>query len=302
MAFSATAVRGVPRAGAAAAVARAYLELTKPGITLFVGMTAAAGFRLGARGVSAPALLLETVLATALTSAGAAALNEVREAELDARMRRTAGRPIPSGRVTRAQATAFAVALTLSGLTLAAALLPWSTIALLAICHAAYVVAYTPLKRRTPLCTLVGTIPGALPVLVGWTATGVPLDTTALALLAVLVAWQIPHFLAIAWLCRDDYARAGFRVLATVDPTGLASGRVALVYAATLLPVGLVPWLAGDAGAAYAVAAAALALGYAALAFSFTLQRSTARARRLFLASLGYLPAYLAVLLLGATR
>ncbi len=301
MATTVTLERTAPRALAAAPAARAYLELTKPGITLFVGMTAAAGFLLAARGVGAPALLVETVLATILTSGGAAALNHVREADADRLMRRTAGRPLPSGVLTRAQATTFAVALTLSGLTCAAAFLPWSTIALLAVCHASYVAAYTPLKRRTPLCTLVGTIPGALPVLVGWSATGAAVDLTALALLGVLVAWQIPHFLAIGWLCRADYARAGFRVLSTVDPTGLASGRVALVYAAALLPMGLVPWLTGDAGAAYALAATLLALGYTALAAAFALDRSAARARRLFFASLVYLPAYLAVLLVAAT-
>ncbi|HET9984277.1 MAG TPA: heme o synthase, partial [Longimicrobiales bacterium] len=275
------------------AAARSYLTLTKPGITLLVTITAASGYVAAAGGVLAPLLLLHTVVATALAAAGAAALNQIREAELDARMRRTAGRPLPSGALGRSQAVGLAVALTVTGLTYAAVLLPWTTTLLLAVCHASYVLAYTPLKRRTPLCTLVGTIPGALPVLAGWMATGAPVRPTALALVGILVAWQIPHFLAIGWLCREDYARAGFRILGTVDPTGRASGRVSLVYALALLPTSLVPWLDGGAGPLYAAAALVLGGLYGWRALEFARERSTRSARRLFLASLVYLPALL---------
>lgn len=289
------ALRTAPWA-AATATAAAALSLTKPGITGFITLTAAVGFVLAA-GPSGSAGLLATLAATAAAAAGAAALNQVRESDADGRMRRTAGRALPSGALTRPAAAAMAVGLSVTGLMVSAVLLPLATTALLAASHASYVLAYTPLKRRTPFCTLVGAVPGALPILAGWSAAGGAAGPLPLALAGIVYLWQIPHFLAIGWLHREDYERAGFRILPVVDATGSATGRVAVAYAAALVPVSLVPWLTGAASGLFAAGAGTLGGLYALAAVAFARAPRAPAARRLFLLSLLYLPALLALLL-----
>ena len=277
--------------------ARAYTTLTKPGITVFITLAAASAYVVAAGGLTAGALVLAA--ATALASAGAATLNQYLERDADARMRRTALRPLPAGDVSPREALAVGVALSGAGLLLAALTLPWAATLLLAASHASYVALYTPLKRVTPLCTLAGALPGALPVLAGWSATGAPLDATAWGLAGVLYLWQLPHFLAIGWLCREDYRRGGFRVLAVFDEDGRRTGRQSTLYAAALLPVSLLPATAGAAGPVYLLLAATLGVGYLLLSADLLRRPDPLRARRLFFASLAYLPLLLTVLVTG---
>jgi heme o synthase len=278
--------------------ARAYFTLTKPGITLFIGVTAAAGFVTALGGWARPGLLLVTLAATMLMSAGAAALNMVVESRWDAMMLRTASRPIPAGLVSEASARTFGWALSIAGLILALMLLPWATALFLVLCHLSYVFFYTPLKRRTPLCTLAGAIPGALPVLAGWTATGQPIDVVAIALTGVLFMWQIPHFLAIGWMARDDYARASCPMLAVVDATGRSSARISLFYAAAMVICALVVAVMSDAGAIFLATTLATGGAYVLFAWRFVHERARAPARRLFFSSILVLPLLLGALVL----
>lgn len=276
--------------------ARAWLELTKPGITAFIGITAGAGFITAQAGWGSPSLLAVTVAATMLMSAGAATLNQVHEHRWDRMMARTASRPIPAGRVSEGAARAFGWALSGVGLAVSLALLPWLTAVFLVLCHVSYVFAYTPLKRRTPLCTLTGAIPGALPVLAGWAATGQPVDVAALALTGVLFMWQIPHFLAIGWMARADYATAGCPMLGVVEASGRASARISLLYAGAMVVCAVVVGFTSAAGALYGVTALLTGGAYVAFAWGFVQQRERAPARRLFFSSLVVLPLLLTAL------
>jgi heme o synthase len=278
-----------------AAAARAYFELTKPGITLFIGVTAGAGFITALGGWGAPGLLALMLASTMLMSAGAATLNQVAERHWDALMRRTAGRPLPAGLVPVRGARVSGWLLSLTGLALSMAFLPLATTLLLVACHVSYVYAYTPLKRRTPLCTLVGAIPGALPVLAGWTAAGEGLTVAALALTGVLFMWQIPHFLAIGWMARDDYRAAGCPMLGVIEESGRASGRVALAYAAAMLVSAGLVGATSAAGPLYMGTALLTGATYVAFAWRFVRERDRLQARRLFFSSIIVLP-----LLLGA--
>ncbi|CAN5656386.1 heme o synthase [soil metagenome] len=278
-------------------VPRAYLELTKPGITLFIGVTAGAGFITAVGGWGMPGRLATTVLATMLMSAGAATLNQVLERKSDAMMSRTASRPVPAGIVTVASARAWGGGLSAMGLGLALALLPWLTALFLVLCHVSYVYAYTPLKRCTPLCTLTGAIPGALPVLAGWTATGQPMNVAALALTGVLFMWQIPHFLAIGWMAREDYRTAGCPMLGVVDSSGRASARVSLMYATAMVICAAVVGFTSGAGQLYMATALLTGAAYIAFAWRFLEQRERAPARRLFFSSLLVLPLLLTALI-----
>lgn len=267
-----------------------YLALTKPRLNFLVVLTTAAGYFLGApRGFDLWAMA-SAVVGTALVAGGAAVLNQVYERDTDALMRRTRMRPLPDGRVSPADATMFGIALTGCGLTLlaaranlCAALLALATIVI-------YLIVYTPMKRRSALSTLVGAVPGALPPLIGWAASHGEVSTGGGALFAIVFLWQMPHFMAIAWLYRDDYRKAGFPMLPVVEPEGLRTGRQAVLYAAALLPVSLVPTLVGVSGLAYAGIALALGAVLLWLAMRFAVTRSEATARRLFLGSISYLP------------
>jgi protoheme IX farnesyltransferase len=226
-------------------------------------------------------------------AAGAAVLNQVVECDTDALMRRTRGRPLPDGRVATADARLFGIILSTGGLMLLAALPHLVTACLALVTLILYLAVYTPLKRRTPLATLVGAVPGALPPLIGWTAATGQISVGGAALFAILFLWQIPHFMAIAWMYRDDYAKASFPMLTVIDPAGRRAGRHAVVYAAALLPVSTVPALAGVSGAVYLVTALALGTALLWLAIRFARTPTDRSARRLFYASITYLPVLL---------
>ncbi|HEX9611008.1 MAG TPA: heme o synthase [Gemmatimonadales bacterium] len=273
-----------------------YWELTKPGITRLVVLTAAAGFLLGARGAVDAALLAHALLGTALVAAGTNALNQWWERDADARMNRTRRRPLPAGQLRPDDALAFATTISIAGILWLAAFVNTLTAALAALSLASYVFAYTPLKRRTPLALFVGAVPGALPILGGWTAAGAGLTLPGWVLFGILFLWQLPHFLALGWLYRDDYLQGGFAMLSRADPDGRLTARQALLFAAALVVVSLLPARVGLAGTPYVVAAAAL--GLALLGWSAEMARhpSPARARLLFVASVLYLPALLLLL------
>ena len=234
--------------------------------------------------------MLQAVAGTALVAAGAAVLNQVAERDTDALMRRTRGRALPDGRVLPGDARLFGIILSAGGLTLLAALPHLLAACLALVTLILYLAVYTPLKRRTPLATLVGAVPGALPPLIGWTAAHGSISLGGAALFAIVFLWQIPHFMAIAWMYRDDYAKAGFPMLPVIDPTGRRAGRQAVVYAAALIPVSAVPALAGVSGTAYLFTALGLGIVLLWLAIRFAATRTDRSARRLFFA-IHYLPA-----------
>jgi len=276
----------LPGTGARAAD---FLALTKPRLNFLVVATTLAGYYLGADRFDR-ALLLHTIVGTALVAGGAAAFNEVFERDTDGLMRRTRLRPLPSGRMRTTTATWFAAAISALGLTQLwlganplAAGVAFATLA-------SYALVYTPLKRRTSLSTLVGGIPGALPPMIGWAAATGSLSLGAWVLFAIVFLWQMPHFLSIAWLCREDYARAGLPMLPVVEPDGRSTSQQVVLYATVLVPVSLVPTLLGLAGRVYFAGAAALGLAFLALALQFARRRDNESARRLFLGSISYLP------------
>jgi protoheme IX farnesyltransferase len=241
-------------------------------------------------------LLVHTLLGTALVAGGTNALNQLSERDVDARMRRTRGRPLPSGRLTPRAAGAFAAAISVAGVAYLAATVNLLTAGLAALTLTSYVFLYTPLKRRTSLNTLVGAVPGALPIVGGWTAAGGRLDVAAAALFWILFLWQLPHFLALAWVYRDDYRAGGLVMLGGVDATGRLTGRMSLLFALALVPVSLVPTLLGVTGAVYFVGALLLGGLYAAAGAALCFATTERRARRLFLTSIAYLPALLTLM------
>lgn len=284
----------------ARATASDWIALAKPRLTFYVLVVVWAGAMLASRGTIAPMKALHAVLGTALVAASASALNMVFERRFDALMRRTVGRPIPTGRIGPREATLLAMGAGAAGMV---ELLLFTTplAALLAfLTSTSYVGLYTPLKRVTTLNTHVGAIPGALPVLIGWSAAGRPVDAAALALFFVLYLWQIPHFLAIAWIHREDYARGGYRMLSVVDGDGAVSGRQAVLGAVAVAGVSLHPALTRLTTDFYSVSAALLGAYYVFRSVRFALRRDDRRARSLLRASLLYVPAFLFVLLSGA--
>ena len=284
----------LPRAAPAA-----FLELTKPRIVALVLVTVAAGFAAAPAGASgAPMALVHTLVGAALVAAGTNALNQVLERDVDALMKRTARRPLPSGRLDPNEAAWFAWGAGLVGIVYLAALVNPTTALLAAATLGIYVLVYTPLKRRTSVSTLVGAVPGALPVLGGWAAAGGALDARGWVLFWILFLWQLPHFLALSWLYRDDYARGGLRMLSVEDPDGRATFRQATLYALALVPASLAPAVFGMTGRAYFVIALALSALYVAASLAAAKTPSVRAARRLFLTSLVYLPVLLGLLIL----
>ncbi|HEY7473250.1 MAG TPA: heme o synthase [Gemmatimonadota bacterium] len=273
-----------------------YLILTKVRITALVLVTAAAGFLLASGPGPDLALLAWTLLGTGLAASGAGALNQVVEREADAKMRRTASRPIPAGRMTVARGRSVGAGLSAVGVGVLAATVNPLTAFLALATVLLYVGVYTPLKRMTPLNTIVGAIPGAIPPVMGWTAVTGELGLPAGVLFAILFLWQLPHFLAIAWLFRDDYRKGGFPMLPVVDPGGEATGRQVALYCAALVPVSLIPTFLGLTGPVYFFGALLLGLGFLAAGIMMALHRRGAEARRVLLASVTYLPLLLALL------
>jgi protoheme IX farnesyltransferase len=285
---------------------RNYLELTKPRITGFILMSTAVGFLCGTHLASSNAniwlTLFHTLLGTALIASGTAALNQWYEREADAKMNRTKLRPIPSGRVTSARAFWFATLLSIAGfadLWLGANRL---TALLGAFTLASYLFVYTPLKRRSPHSTTIGAIPGAMPPLIGFAAAANALTAEAWVLYAILFLWQFPHFYAIAWMYREDYARAGIRMLPVVEPDGASTGRRMVLFSLVLLPVSLLPKFTAMAGNVYLFGAAALGAIFVYAAMRALFNRSDLRARQVLLASIVYLPALYGLLALDRSR
>ncbi len=289
----AAAVASVPAAGERvqhASRTADFLALTKPRLNLLVLVTTLAGVYLASPdGVPLP-LLIHTLVGTALVAGGAAALNQVLERETDSLMRRTSGRPLPGRRLRVAEGAWFGALLSTAGIAELAIRVNALSAAVAALTLASYVFVYTPMKRRSSLSTLVGAIPGALPPVIGWVAVTGSITLPALVLFGIQFFWQMPHFLAIAWMYRDDYAAAGIPLLPVIEPDGRRTGQQALLYAAALWPVSLMPALVGLAGASYSVVATALGVVFIALAALFAQHRSMATARRLFLFSITYLP------------
>jgi len=278
-----------------------YVALTKPRLNCLVVATSATGYYLGGRGSTDVMAMTQAVAGTALAAGGAAVLNQLYERETDALMRRTRLRPLPDGRVAPADARIFGIALSLAGLLLLAARANWLAAGLALATILVYLIVYTPMKRRTPLSTLVGAVPGALPVLIGWTASHGSVALGGATLFTIVFLWQIPHFMAIAWLYRDDYGKAGFPMLSVIDPQGRRAGRQAVRYAAALVPVSLAPTFAGISGTVYFVSALVLGLALLVLAVRFAATRNDRAARALFLGSITYLPLLWIVMIAGRT-
>ena len=288
------AVLAIPRGRDRGRLADFY-ELTKPRMNFLVVTTTMVGYYMAARGWSDWGRLLHTLLGTALTAAGSAALNQYVERDYDALMPRTANRPLPAGRVSPTEGLALGVFLSVLGLMDLALFVNTLTAAVGAITLGSYVLLYTPLKRVTTLCTVVGAVPGALPTVMGVTAAAGTVTPAALVLFGILFLWQMPHFLAIAILYRDDYAKGGFKMLPVVDGAGLTTARQIIVYSLALVPMTLTPLQLGVAGVSYSAAALLMGLAFLGFGVMCATTRTRAHARQLFFASILYLP-----MLLGA--
>lgn len=284
--------------GAKARVA-AYVELTKPRITFLIVLTAAAGFCLGSRGAVNYVLFAHAMVGIALLSSGIATLNQFMERDLDRLMRRTAERPLPSGRLLPFEALWFGLALTATAELYLALFVNALTAALGLTVIAGYLFLYTPLKTRTTLSTAIGAFPGAMPPLIGWAAARGEIDIAAWVLFAILFLWQFPHFLAIAWMYREDYGRAGIRMLPVVEPDGRVTGQQIITYALMLVPVSLLPAILGISGRIYLVAALVLGLLFLASSIRAAISKSNQHARQLLLASVLYLPLLFGVMVLN---
>ncbi|HWO43868.1 MAG TPA: heme o synthase [Candidatus Eisenbacteria bacterium] len=275
-----------------------YAELSKPRIVLMVLVTAFVGFYVGSEAVPVYRTLFQMLFGTALAAAGTLALNQYLERDTDGIMERTRHRPLPGGRVMPREAAWFGTSLVAAGLVyLAVAVNPlsaWVT----ALITVSYLFCYTPMKRRSSLCILVGAVPGALPPVIGWVAARESLDLDAWVLFAIMFLWQVPHTLAIARLYRDDYAKAGIRFLPVVEPDGGSTNRQVVSHSAALLAVSLLPTLLGLAGPIYFIVAFVLGLGLLGSGLRLALESSIARARTLLFASLIYLPVLLLVMAL----
>ena len=274
----------------------AFFELTKPRIVSLVLITTCVGFYLASLGVADYRLLLHTLLGTALAAAGTLALNQLLEREADAKMRRTKLRPLPDGRVHPVEAFVFGALITTAGLVYLAWTVNLASTAVTTTIVISYLGFYTPLKKTTSLCTLIGAVPGALPPVIGWAAVRGSIGLEAWILFAIMFLWQMPHSLAIAWLYRDDYARAGFQLLPVINPDGKSNGRQVTSHCLALLAVGLLPTLIGLAGPIYFCVAFGLGTMFLWYSVRLALVRSLASARHLLFASLIYLPVLLVVM------
>jgi protoheme IX farnesyltransferase len=268
----------------------AMLELCKVRLSLLVLMTTAVGFVLACREAIEWGRLAWTLLGTALAAFGVSALNQVIEVHRDARMERTRRRPLPSGTIGLRTARLLGLGATVAGPLVLALLVNPQSAALAALCACVYLLLYTPLKARTPLNTLVGAVCGAIPPMIGWVAVDGRLEGGAWVLGAILFIWQIPHFLSLAWLYREDYRRGGFRMLSLDDEDGRRTAQAVLLYGMTLVPVSVTLSLIGLTGGAYALAALLLGLALLGVVGQFYRARSSAAARAVFVASVIYLP------------
>ena len=276
------------------------LVLTKVRLNSLVVFTTAGGYYMGATGPIHPLLMLNACIGTALVASGTAAFNQIHERDVDRLMERTRHRPMVQGRLGVGQANAWAYGLSALGTLMLwlganplAAALALATLLL-------YVVVYTPLKTRSSLATVVGAVPGALPPMIGWAASHGSAEFVSWSLFAIMFFWQLPHFLAIAWMYREDYARAKMPMLPVIDVDGAMTGRQAVVYAAALVPTSVLPMIFGLTGRAYGIGALVLGITLSVVAMVFAMNRSRENARTLFLASITYLP--LLLILMAASR
>lgn len=267
-----------------------FVALGKPRLNFLVVVSALAGYVMGGSEGLGMLRLAGVLVGTGLVAGGASTFNQVYERDVDALMRRTRLRPLPDGRVQPSEAIAFAAAVSLTGLVILIATTNLLAAAVALATLLTYVVVYTPLKRRTSLATVIGAIPGALPPVIGWTAARGSLSREAWMLFGIVFLWQLPHFLSIAWMFRDDYARAGFPMLPVVEPDGRSTGRQAVLYGAALIPLSLAPTLMRLTGEVYFAGALILGLAFLALTIRFARSRSVRDARSLFFSSIIYLP------------
>ena len=279
-----------------------FADLTKARLTTLVLLTMLAGFYVGSRGSMDFVLMLNALAGTALVASGAAALNQLLEREYDARMRRTHNRPLPSGRLQPTTVMLFGGVCAVAGLIYLALAVNLLTCVIGAVTLISYLFIYTPLKRVTWLNTAIGAVPGALPPLMGWTAARGQLSSEGWVLFAIVAFWQIPHFMAIAWMYRDEYARAGFKMLPVLDPDGRRTSQQALSHTLGLVFVSLCPFSFNVAGRVYLVGALVLGAVFLWCAIQFSRKLTLARARQLFLASILYLPLLLTVMVLDKVK
>jgi protoheme IX farnesyltransferase len=276
-----------------------FITLAKPRLNFLVVASSLAGY-LMAGGDSADVMrLMLTLAGTALVASGASAFNQVIERGPDSLMKRTRLRPVPDGRLQPGESLLFATATSAGGLLILGAGVNLLSAAVAGATLLTYALIYTPLKRHTSFATVVGAIPGALPPVIGWAAATGSLDAGAWVLFGIVFLWQLPHFLAIAWIYREDYARAGFPMLPVVEPDGRSTGRQALLYCAALLPVSLAPTLTGMTGPGYFAAALVLSLLFLGLTMKFARTRTISDARRLFFGSIIYLPILWIIMIAG---
>jgi len=267
-----------------------YVALAKPRLNVLVVASTAAGYAMADGDSLGAVRFVAMLLGTGLVAGGASALNQVIERDADALMRRTRMRPLPDQRLLSIEASVFGAAISLTGLLMLAASANLLAAAVALATLISYVAVYTPLKRRSSFATVIGAIPGALPPVIGWAASRGELSSGAWVLFGIMFLWQLPHFLAIAWIFREDYARAGFPMLPVIEPDGRSTGRQAIVYAAALVPLSLAPTLMGLTGEVYFAGALGLGLAFLYVAFRFARTRSARDARTLFFGSIIYLP------------
>jgi protoheme IX farnesyltransferase len=273
-----------------------FVTLTKPRLNFLVLLTTAAAFSLGAGADATIVDLAHTLAGTFLVAGGAAALNQVWERETDRLMRRTQRRPMAAMRMTVPQGTTFGLALTIIGAAELAYFVNPLSAAVALFTTLSYIFFYTPLKRRTSLSTIAGALPGALPAVIGWAAATNTLSVEGWVLFGIVFMWQMPHFLAIAWMYRDEYARAGMPLLPVIQPDGRSTGRQAVLYTAALIPLSMMPTGVGLATPWYLVGAIVLGAILLVMSLEFAVKRDMATARRLFFGSIIYLPILWALL------
>jgi protoheme IX farnesyltransferase len=276
--------------GASATRSRDYVALAKPRLNLLVVASTLVGYAMAPGDALGFVGVLGLLLGTGLVAGGASAFNQVMERDLDALMRRTRRRPLPDQRLQPMEGALFATALTLIGVLMIVAVSNVLAGAVALATLVIYAAIYTPLKRRTSFSTVIGAIPGALPPVIGWAAVTNGISAEAWTLFVIMFLWQLPHFLAIAWMYREDYGRAGYPMLPVLEPDGRSTGRQSVVYAVALLPVSLAPTAMRMSGDLYLAGALVLGLAYAWLTFVFARTRSVQDARRVFFASILYLP------------
>jgi heme o synthase len=279
----------------------AYIELSKPRILILILLTAIAGFCLASKGSIDIRLLIHMNVGVGLLAAGIGALNQFFERDIDRLMRRTERRPLPSGRLTPTKACLFGIATSIGGILYIALLINLLSGIMGIFTLGTYIFLYTPLKRKTPLSTFIGAFPGAVPPLIGWTAVSGNIGIEAIVLFAIMFFWQFPHFHAIAWMYREDYARAGIRMLPVIEPDGRSTSRQIVFYALVLLPVSLLPFLIGLAGHIYLFGAFVLSLAYLYFGIRTAILRSRQEAKYLLQASVLYLPLLFALMLINKT-